>query len=158
MAGRQDRRRILQDDPTGKGKEDERWVLDWKTLEYRPLQKPKFPALELAKNVEQTGPRVKMLLGLDGAAAKADNAGDFLWAALADLWNYATNRVPEISDSIADIDRAMRLGFNWEMGPFEMWDAVGVEATVERMKNEGRAIAGNAEKADGRGKKVVVCG
>jgi 3-hydroxyacyl-CoA dehydrogenase len=129
------------------GKEDERQVLDWKTLEYRPLQKPKFPALEMAKNAEQTGARVKMLLGVDaGASHKGDRAGEFLWSALADLWTYSANRVPEICDSVAEIDRAMRLGFNWEMGPFELWDAVGVEATVERMKVErmkkdGRAVA-----------------
>ncbi len=131
----------------GERKEDERLALDWKTLDYRPLQKPKFPALEMAKNAEQAGVRVKMLLGLDGGASpKGDKAGDFLWAALGDLWNYAANRVPEIADSVVEIDRAMRLGFNWEMGPFELWDAVGVEAAVAGMKKEGRAVAANVEK------------
>ena len=136
------------------GKEDERLALDWKTLEYRPLRKAKFHALEMANNAEQTGARVKMLLGLDGSASdKGDKTGDFLWAALADLWNYSANRVPEIADSIVEIDRAMRLGFNWEMGPFELWDAVGMEVTVERMKKEGRAIAENVEKLLAAGKK-----
>jgi 3-hydroxyacyl-CoA dehydrogenase len=137
----------------GEGKEDERLVLDWKTLEYRPLRKPKFPALEMAKNVEQTGERVKMLLGLDGAAHKVDKAGDFLWSGLADLWNYSANCVPEICDSVVEIDRAMRLGFNWELGPFELWDAVGVDATVERMKKEGRLVAENVERLQAAGKK-----
>ena len=138
----------------GAGEEDERMALDWKTLEYHPRKKPKFPALDMAKNVEQTAARVKMLLGLDGGAPqKNDRAGAFLWAALSDLWTYSANRIPEISDSIVEIDRAMRLGFNWELGPFELWDAAGVEGTVERMKKEGRPIAGNVEQLLASGKK-----
>src|SRR5579859_7521002 len=138
----------------GSGEEDERLALDWKTLEYRPRQKPKFPALDMAKNVEQTGARIRMLLGLDGVGPqKNDRAGAFLWSALSDLWTYSADRIPEISDSIVEIDRAMRLGFNWELGPFELWDAAGVEATVERMKKEGRPIAANVEKLLGSGKK-----
>jgi len=138
----------------GLDKEDERLVLDWKTLEYRPRQKAKFPALDMAKNLEDTGARVRMLLGLDGSGPqKGDKAGPFLWSALSDLWTYSANRVPEISDSIVEIDRAMRLGFNWEMGPFELWDAAGVEATVTRMKKEGKPVAANLEKLLGSGKK-----
>ena len=135
--------------------EDERLALDWKTLEYHPRQKPKFPALDMAKNVEQTGARLKMLLGLDGGGPqKNDRAGAFLWSALSDLWTYSANRIPEISDSIVAIDRAMRLGFNWELGPFELWDAAGVEATVERMKKEDRPIAANVELLLASGKKA----
>jgi 3-hydroxyacyl-CoA dehydrogenase len=135
--------------------EEERLALDWKTLEYHPRQKPKFPALDMAKNVEQTGARLKMLLGLDGSAPqKNDRAGTFLWSALSDLWTYSANRIPEISDSIVEIDRAMRLGFNWELGPFELWDAAGVEATVERMKKEDRPIAANVEQLLASGKKA----
>jgi 3-hydroxyacyl-CoA dehydrogenase len=141
----------------GKEKEDERLALDWKTLEYHPRQKPKFAALDMAKNVEDTGARVRMLLGMDGNAGgqpqKSDKAGAFLWAALSDLWTYSANRIPEISDSVVEIDRAMRLGFNWELGPFELWDAAGVEATVARMKKEGRPIAANVEKLLASGKK-----
>ena len=128
------------------GSEDERLGLDWKTLEYRPRQKPKFAALDMAKNIEDTGARLRMLLGLEGIPQKGDKAGAFLWSALSDLWTYSANRVPEISDSIVEIDRAMRLGFNWELGPFELWDAAGVEATVARMKKEGRPVAANVEK------------
>ncbi|HXM22776.1 MAG TPA: 3-hydroxyacyl-CoA dehydrogenase NAD-binding domain-containing protein [Terriglobales bacterium] len=138
----------------GKGEEDERLALDWKTLEYHPRQKPKFPALEMAKNVEQTSARVKMLLALDGSGPqKNDKAGAFLWSALSDLWNYSANRIPEISDSIVEIDHAMRLGFNWELGPFELWDAAGIEATVERMKKEDRPVAANVEQLIASGKK-----
>ena len=137
-----------------KAKDDERLALDWKTLEYHPRQKPKFPALDMAKNVEETGARLRMLLGLNGSGSqKGDRAGAFLWAALSDLWTYSANRIPEISDSIVEIDRAMRLGFNWELGPFELWDAAGVEAAVARMKKEGRPLAANVEKLLGSGKK-----
>jgi 3-hydroxyacyl-CoA dehydrogenase len=124
---------------------EERLALDWKTLEYHPRQKPKFPALDMAKNVEETGARVRMLLGQDGGK-KSDKSQEFLWAALSDLWTYSANRIPEIADSVVEIDRAMRLGFNWELGPFELWDAAGVENTVERMKRENRPIAANVEK------------
>jgi 3-hydroxyacyl-CoA dehydrogenase len=135
------------------GKEDERLALDWKTLEYHPRQKPKFPALDMAKNIEDTGARLRTLLGLEGQLQKGDKAGAFLWSALSDLWTYSANRIPEISDTIVEIDRAMRLGFNWELGPFELWDAAGVEATVTRMKKEGRPTAANVEKLLVSGKK-----
>ena len=131
----------------GKEKEDERQAIDWKTLEYHSRQKPKFAALDMAKSIDDTGTRVRMLLGLDGSTPqKSDKAGAFLWLALTDLWTYSANRVPEISNSIVEIDRAMRLGFNWELGPFELWDAAGVEATVARMKKEGKPVAENVEK------------
>jgi 3-hydroxyacyl-CoA dehydrogenase len=131
---------------SGDDKEDERLAVKWKTLEYHPRQKPKFPALDMAKNIEDTGARLRMLLGLEGSPQKGDKAGAFLWSALSDLWTYCANRVPEISDSIVEIDRAMRLGFNWELGPFELWDAAGVEATVARMKKENKPVAANVEK------------
>lgn len=134
--------------------QEERWALDWKTLEYHPRQKPRLPALEVAKNVEGIGPRLGMLLGLGGGSPqKGDKAGAFLWSVLCDLWNYSANRLPEISDTIVEVDRAMRLGFNWEIGPFELWDAAGVESTIARMKKEGRAVAENAEKLLASGKK-----
>ncbi len=135
------------------GAEDERLALDWKTLQYHPRQRPKFAALDMAKNVEETGARLRMLLGMEGAPQKGDKAGTFLWAALSDLWTYAANRVPEISDSIVEIDRAMKLGFNWELGPFELWDAAGVEATVARMKQDGKPVAANVERLLASGQK-----
>jgi len=129
---------------------DERMGIDWKTLEYRPRQKAKFAALEMAKNVENTGERLRMLLGGDPAK---DKAAAFYWATLSDLWTYAANRIPEISDTVVEIDRAMQTGFNWEMGPFELWDAAGVEPTVARMKKEGKPVAANVEKLLAAGKK-----
>jgi 3-hydroxyacyl-CoA dehydrogenase len=135
------------------GTDDERLALDWKTLEYHPRQKSKFASLDMAKNVEDTGARVKMLLGLDSSGPKkGDKAGEFLWAALSDLWTYSANRIPGIADSIVEIDRAMRLGFNWELGPFELWDATGVEATVARMKKGSKPVAAQVEKLLASGK------
>ena len=81
-----------------------------------------------------------------------------MWSSLSDLWTYSANRIPEISDSVVEIDRAMRLGFNWELGPFELWDAAGVEPTVARMKKEGRPVAANVEKLLGVGQEIVVRG
>ncbi len=139
---------------SGKGENAERLALDWRTLEYRPRQKASFPALEMARNVEDSAQRLRMLLGLDGSGPrKGDKAAEFLWSSLGDLWTYSANRIGEISDSIADIDRAMRLGFNWEMGPFELWDAAGVEQTVEQLKKQSRPVAANAERLLTSGKK-----
>lgn len=137
---------------------EERLGLDWKSLEYRPREKPKFATLEMAKNIESIPERLRMLLGLNASGAAGPASGSpreaqFLWAVLPDLWNYAANRIGEIADSIVEIDRAMKLGFNWEMGPFELWDAAGVEQTVARMKKEGRPVAANAEKLLAYGKK-----
>ncbi|MCI0347978.1 MAG: 3-hydroxyacyl-CoA dehydrogenase NAD-binding domain-containing protein [Acidobacteriales bacterium] len=132
------------------GGDEQRMGLDWKTLEYRPQQRPKFPALEMAKNVDSSAERLRMLLSGDPAK---DKAAQFLWTTLADLWTYSANRVGEIADSIVEVDRAMRMGFNWEMGPFELWDAAGVEATVARMRKENRAISGKAERLLASGKK-----
>ncbi len=136
--------------------EGERLALDWKTLEYRPLQKAKFASLEMAKNIEDTGARLKSLIagsGKSSSGKKQAKDEQFLWTVLSDLWTYSANRIPEISDSVVEIDQAMRLGFNWELGPFELWDAAGVEATVGRMKKEGRPVAANVEKLLGSGKK-----
>jgi len=136
------------------GHEPERLALDWKTLEYHPRQKPRLAALDVAKNMDDLGPRLRMLLGMNGAGGhKTDKAGQFLWSALADLWTYSADRVPEISESVVEIDRAMRLGFNWEIGPFELWDAAGVETTAARMAKEGHPLAANVEKLLGSGKK-----
>lgn len=122
---------------------DIRLVLDWKTLEYKPSVRPKFPALEMAKNVESTAARLPQLLY--GNAAK-DKVAAFYWPLLTELFTYAANRVPEIADSIVEIDQAMKAGFNWELGPFEMFDAVGVRATTEKMRAAGAPIAANVEK------------
>jgi 3-hydroxyacyl-CoA dehydrogenase len=126
---------------------DVRLVLDWKTLEYGPSTRPKFQAIEMAKNVESTPKRVAQLL--HGDAAK-DKAAAFYWPLLTELFTYAANRVPPVANSIADsiveIDLAMKTGFNWELGPFEMFDAAGVKTTTERMRAAGLPVSPNVER------------
>jgi 3-hydroxyacyl-CoA dehydrogenase len=121
----------------GKDGKDERMVLDPATFEYRPSIKPALPSLEMAKNAGSVGERLKMLLAGDPAK---DKAARFLWPFLADMWSYAADRIGEVSDDAPSIDRAMRAGFNWELGPFELWDAVGVRETAARMKAQGLAL------------------
>jgi len=122
---------------------DDRMVLDLATLEYRPAQKPRFPALDLAKQIESLPERIRTLLG---GNPEKDKAAAFYWQILPDLWLYAAHRVGEISDSIADIDRAMRTGFNWELGPFEMWDAAGVAGTAAKLRDRGTKLPAALEK------------
>jgi 3-hydroxyacyl-CoA dehydrogenase len=121
---------------------EERQTIDWKTLEYHPTQKAKFPSLEMAKNIEDMGERLRTILAGD----PRDKATQFIWTTLSDLWIYSANRIPEIADTVVEIDQALRMGFNWEVGPFEVWDLAGVEQTVARMKKEGKPVAANAEK------------
>jgi 3-hydroxyacyl-CoA dehydrogenase len=124
-----------------------RLVLDWKTLEYGQSVRPKFPALEMAKNVEKTEARIAQLLHADAAS---DKAAAFYWPLLTELFTYAANRVAdtckEPADSIVEIDQAMKTGFNWELGPFEMFDAAGVRATTDKMRAAAAPIAANTEK------------
>jgi len=108
-----------------------RFALDWKTLEYAPAARPKLPALEMAKNTDKLTERLAVLLSGD---VRKDKAARFHWRLLRSLWNYAADCLPEIADDTSSVDRAMRAGFNWEMGPFELWDAAGVPATVARMR------------------------
>jgi 3-hydroxyacyl-CoA dehydrogenase len=119
-----------------------RLALDWQTVAYRPATRPKFPSLELAKNAESLPERLRMLMAAD---PRKDKAAAFQWQLLSRLFAYAANCLPEIAAEPASIDRAMRTGFNWELGPFEMWDAVGVAATVDRMRQEGQPPIPNAE-------------
>ncbi len=120
-----------------------RLALDWKTLEYRPPSRPKFPALEMAKSAEKLPERLGQLLAGD---PKKDKGARFHWKLLSALWNYAADCLPEIADSAASVDEAMRSGFNWEMGPFQLWDAAGVRPTVERMKAAGEPVSANVER------------
>jgi len=124
------------------GKE-ERLALDLAKLDYRPTAKPALPALEAAKNVAALPERLRLLLKPDPAK---DKAIAFLWPFLASLWNFASERIGEAAADAPSIDRAMRAGFNWELGPFEMWDAAGVAETVARMKALGLPVSKPVEK------------
>jgi 3-hydroxyacyl-CoA dehydrogenase len=121
----------------------ERLVLDFKTLEYRPEQRAKFPELEMSKSIERLPERIRALLS---GNPQKEKAAAFYWQILPGLWAYAANRIGEVSDTLADIDRAMRAGFNWELGPFEMWDAAGVSQTAEAMRARGDALPAAVER------------
>jgi len=123
----------------GEGDKREIWALDTATLEYRPSEKVKLPSLDMAKNIEDAPERLKTLVwGKDRVAA-------FLWKTLSRTLAYAAKRIPEIADNVVDVDRAMRWGFGWELGPFAAWDAIGVEKSVARMKEEGQSVPANVE-------------
>jgi len=109
-------------------------VIDPATLEYRPWQDPRQPSLAEVGKISDSVARVKKFISLDDSAAR------FGWDLLAATFVYSANRIPEICHDIAQIDRGMRWGFAWELGPFELWDALGVRGTVERMLAEGRAV------------------
>jgi 3-hydroxyacyl-CoA dehydrogenase len=102
-------------------------TLDLETMEYRAKQSARMASLEAARNVEDMAERLRTLF-----TAK-DKAGTFLRATLGPTLLYAAKVAPEIAHSIADIDRAMRWGFGWDMGPFETWDAIGIQTVVDAM-------------------------
>ena len=108
--------------------------IDLDTLEYSPQNKKRYAGIRLAKENVQMKDRLKALVNSD------DTAGQFVWEVTAKALLYSANRLGEIADDIVNIDRAMRWGFGWELGPFEAWDAIGVAESVERMKKENKAI------------------
>lgn len=110
-------------------------ALDLQTNEYKPRTKPKFAALEAAKPIEDLSARIKSLM------QGKDKAGSFFRQFHYGLFSYISHRIPEISDDIYRIDDAMKAGFGWEIGAFESWDALGVEHTVNKMKEEGYPVA-----------------
>ena len=117
-------------------KEGEREILtlDWKTMEYRPRLKARFASIEMGKTIDDTRERLRALL------TAGDKASKFLAASISGMCLYAARRIPEIADTIVDVDRAMRWGFAWELGPFELWDAIGVETLAKRLEQEGNAL------------------
>ncbi len=117
------------------GKDREIHAIDWKTLEYHPAERPKFPSTEAAKVIDDLPQRLRALV------ASNDRAGTFLWKLFSDLFQYASERIPEIADRIVEIDRAMRWGYANQLGPFELWDALGFVETCQRMQAEGRKLA-----------------
>ena len=123
----------------GEGDKREIWALDTATLDYRPSEKVKLPSLDMAKNIEDAPGRIKALTW------GKDRVGAFLWKTLSRTLSYAAKRIPEIADTVVEVDRAMRWGFGWELGPFEVWDAIGVEKSVARMKEEGMTVPANVE-------------
>lgn len=109
-------------------------ALNYTTMEYHPRQKVAIASVETAKLVDDPQKRLRQLL------VAPDKVGQFLWRLISSVLVYAAKRIPEISDDIVNVDRAMRWGFAWEHGPFETWDLLGVVDTVKRLKEEGREI------------------
>ena len=109
--------------------------LDLKTREYGPAGKTQLQSLGDAKQVDDLGRRVKMLFNAE------DAGGQLVRRSLAGLFAYASQRIPEIADELYSVDDALRAGFAWQLGPFEYWDAVGVQAGVEAAEAEGFAVA-----------------
>jgi 3-hydroxyacyl-CoA dehydrogenase len=127
-------------------------TLDPNTMEYRARQKARFASLEAAKAIEDTRERLRALIGPLFEGQKVDKAQQFLWGALSETALYAGRRVPEISESIVNVDHAMRWGFGWELGPFEVVDALGVKAFASQVQKEGRALPQTMEKPLGSGR------
>ena len=128
-------------------------TLDVNTMEYRPRQKAKFASIETGKTIEDTEQRLRTLLQPLFEGQKADKAQQFIWGGLSEMCLYAGRRMPEISDHIVDVDRAMRWGFAWELGPFEMVDAIGLTTFAEQVNRESRALPAIFEKALASGRK-----
>ncbi|MDH3215376.1 MAG: 3-hydroxyacyl-CoA dehydrogenase/enoyl-CoA hydratase family protein [Candidatus Krumholzibacteria bacterium] len=108
--------------------------LDYSTFEYRARKRASFPSLELVRGIDDPGERIAALL------KGKDRAAQFLWSTISETLLYSVNRLGEIADNIVDIDNAMKWGFNWEVGPFELWDVLGVEKVVERLKKDKQPI------------------
>ncbi|MGH9640041.1 MAG: 3-hydroxyacyl-CoA dehydrogenase NAD-binding domain-containing protein, partial [Bryobacteraceae bacterium] len=123
-----------------KGAESEILTLDWQKMEYRPQQKARFGSIEAGKSIEDTRQRLRALLAPALEGREGDKANRFMWSNLSEMCLYAARRVPEIANNIVEVDRAMRWGFAWEMGPFEIWDAAGVEPMVKALEREGKEI------------------
>ena len=116
--------------PDEKGKK-QIYALNLNTLEYNLADRPKFATLAATKNIDKVIDRFKVLV------KGKDKAGEFYRKTFSALFAYVQNRIPEISDELYRIDDALKAGFGWEHGPFQIWDAIGVEAGIELMKAEG---------------------
>ncbi len=110
-------------------------ALDLDSLEYRPSKKAKFATLELTKTIDKVIDRFKVLV------KGKDKAGEFYRKNFAAMFGYVQNRIPEISDELYRLDDAMKAGFGWEHGPFQIWDAIGVEKGIELMQAENIPVA-----------------
>jgi 3-hydroxyacyl-CoA dehydrogenase len=107
------------------------WVLNPETMAYEPPAKPRFDSVGRARKAETAAEKIEIMAYAD------DRAGEYAWHVLSRTAAYAAGTIPEISDDIVSVDNACKWGFGWELGPFEIWDALGVQRSVERMKEEG---------------------
>ncbi len=112
----------------------QKYYWDYKAGEYKPVQKPKFDSIKLAKMAKTTGERIKALI------QGQDKAAEFAWRMVRDTLLYSFNRIPEIADDVVNVDNAMKWGYNWELGPFETFDAIGIDYFVERAEKDGISV------------------
>ncbi|HVN81449.1 MAG TPA: 3-hydroxyacyl-CoA dehydrogenase/enoyl-CoA hydratase family protein, partial [Terriglobia bacterium] len=105
-------------------------TLDPCTLEYGPRRETHFPSLDEARSFPILEERLRFLIN------RPDKVGEFVWKSLSRTLVYTANRIPEVSDSIVDVDNVLKWGFNWELGPFEIWDALGVNTVADRIRQE----------------------
>ena len=131
----------------GEGGKTEYLVIDYKTLDYHPAAKVRLASLEAARSVEDKAERVRTLI------YGKDRVGDFLWKTISANLVYAANRIPEICDDIVNVDNAVKWGFNYDFGPFELWDVIGVEKSAVRLKEEGVELPPLVDKLLAAGKK-----
>jgi 3-hydroxyacyl-CoA dehydrogenase len=117
-----------------------RKVLDLKTFEYATYETPQFPCLAAAAKAKTPEEKIQAMVFGD------DRGSKFVWRAVAENLIYAANRIPEIADSIVEVDNAMRWGYGMERGPFESWDLMGVAQTVERMEKDGLKVPAKVKK------------
>ena len=110
------------------------FYFDYKNGAYQPAEKPKFPSVAAVKMVDDPARKINMMVN------GQDKGAEFAWRSLRDTLIYTFNRIPEIADDIINIDNAMKWGFNWEIGPFEMFDAIGVRQFVARAEKDGVTI------------------
>lgn len=135
---------FFKQEKTAAGKEI--LALDYNTMEYKPRTKAKFASLEAAKTAKTLGQKLQALV------YGKDKASEFLWSVFKRVLLYSAANVPAIADDIVAVDKAMKWGFGWELGPFETWDAIGVEKSVARMREEGEAIPALVEELLASGK------
>ena len=112
-------------------------AIDPKTLAYEAFTPPDFPCLSAAKKAPSLSEKIKTIV------YGKDRGAQFAWKVLARSLIYAAHRIPEIADTIVDIDNAMAWGYNFQLGPFQTWDAIGVRKSVEKMKTDGFAVPDN---------------
>lgn len=117
-----------------------RKVIDPETLDYAEYKKPELPCIKAAKKAKSLAEKMKAVVYGD------DKGATFAWQAISSNLIYAANRIPEISDTIVEIDNAMKWGFNFEKGPFETWDAIGVAESVEKMEKDGMTVPEKVKK------------
>lgn len=131
----------------GEGGKPKYLTLDYKEMQYKEPQKVRFPSIEAVRGIESTPERIRALI------YGKDRVGEFLWKTISNNLIYTANRIPEIADDIVNIDNAVRRGFNHELGIFELWDAIGVEQSTAKMREDGQQIPPLVERLLESGKK-----